>query len=144
MEQRVGERTKTKNRIRLAFAVLMLPLAAVGYAAEYNFYDQADKKVCASIITERGQDECARTQRAKDDACRVPVHCEVDKQERLISTYKEAKERLDPGQVADADKEKLQETVRVLKDQLDRSETAASEGTSIAQGCVRAREDAQK
>jgi len=114
------------------------------YAAEYNFYEQADKKGCASIITERGQDECARAQRAKDDACKISVECDVDKQERSIATYKEAKDRLDHGQVADADKDRLKETVRTLKDQLDRSKALAREGTSIAQGCVRAREDVQK
>ncbi len=122
----------------------MLLTAAAVYAAEYNFYEQADKKGCASIITERGQDECARAQRAKDDACKIGVECEVDKQERLIATYKEAKERLDRGQVADADKDRLKETVRTLKDQLDRAKALAREGTSIAQGCVRAREDVQK
>lgn len=135
---------KMKTRVGLAFAALMLPLAAAVYAAEYNFYEQADKKGCASIITERGQDECARVQRAKDDACSAPVQCEVDKHERLIATYKEKKDLLDRGQIADADKDKLKETVRVLKEQLDRAKAAAREGTSIAQGCVSARENVQK
>jgi hypothetical protein len=135
---------RMKTRVGLAFVALMLPLAAVGYAAEYNFYDQADKKGCASIITERGQDECARVQRVKDEACSAPVQCDVDKQERLIATYKEAKDRLDRGQVADADKDKLKETVQRLKDQLDRAKAAAREGTSAAERCVRAREDVQK
>lgn len=135
---------KTKSKIGLVIVALMLPLAAAAYAAEYNFYEQADKKGCASIITERGQDECARVQRAKDDACKIGVECAVDKQERLIATYKEAKDRLDRGQVADADKDRLTETVRILKDQLDRAKALAREGTSIAEGCVRAREDVQK
>lgn len=126
----------------LAFVALTIPLMV--YAAEYNFYEQADKKGCSSIITERGQEECARAQRAKDDACKVAVECDVDKQERLIVTYKKAKDRLDRGQVADADKEKLKETVRTLKDQLDRAKAAARSGTSIAQDCVTARENVQK
>jgi len=125
-----------KIKLGLAFGVFTLGLAVAVYAAEYNFYEQADKKGCASIITERGQDECARAQRAKDDACSVPVQCDVDKQERLIATYKEAKERLDRGQVADADKDKLKETVRTLKEQIDANKDAARSGTSTAQGCV--------
>jgi hypothetical protein len=133
-----------KRKVELAFIALMLPLAAAVYAAELNFYEQAGKKGCASIITERGQDECARVQRAKDDACKIGVECDVGKQERLIATYKEAKDRLDRGQVADADKDKLKETVRTLKEQLDRAKAAAREGTSIAQGCVTARENVQK
>lgn len=133
-----------KGSIKLGVVSLVLVLPWLVRAAEYNFYEQADKKGCASIITERGQDECARVQRAKDDACKVAVECEPDKQERLIATYKEAKERLDRGQVADADKDKLAETVRTLKDQLDRAKAAARSGTSIAQDCVTARENVQK
>lgn len=133
-----------KHKVGLAFVALILPLAAAVYAAEYNFHEQAGKKGCASIITERGQAECARAQRAKDDACQIGVECDVSKQERLIATYKEAKDRLDRSQVADADKDRLKEVVRTLKEQLDRAKAAAREGTSIAQGCVTARENVQK
>jgi hypothetical protein len=71
-----------KTKLGLAFALTILALTAAVYAAEYNFYEQADKKGCSSIITERGQDECARVQRAKEDACNIAAECEVDKQER--------------------------------------------------------------
>jgi hypothetical protein len=50
-------------------------------------------------------------QRAKDDACKIPVDCDVDKQERTIAKYKEAKDRLDRGQVADTDKDRLKDTL---------------------------------
>jgi hypothetical protein len=127
----------------LVFATTLGMSVAV-YASEYNFYEQADKKGCSSIITERGQDECARMQRAKDDACSVPVDCDVDRQDRTIAKYKEAKDRLDRGQVADADKDKLKDTVRALKDDLDTRKSDARKGTSIVQGCVTARENVQK
>lgn len=133
-----------KTKLGLALAMTTLGLTVAVYAAEYNFYEQADKRGCSSIITERGQDECARVQRAKDDACKVSVDCDVDKQERTIAKYKEAKDRLDRGQVADADKDKLKETVRALKDELDVRKDDARRGTSIAQGCVTARENVQK
>jgi hypothetical protein len=133
-----------KTKMGVAFVMMSLGLTTVVYGSEYNFYEQADKKGCASIITERGQDECARAQRAKDDACNVPVACDVDKQERLIAQYKEAKERLDRGQVADADKDKLKDTVRLLRETLDANKDAARSGTSKAQGCVAARENVQK
>jgi hypothetical protein len=74
----------------------------------------------------------------------VPVQCDVDKQERLIATYKEAKDRLDSGKVNDSDKDKLKDTVRGLKEQLDANKDAARKGTSIVEGCVRARQDVQK
>jgi hypothetical protein len=133
-----------KTKFGLVLAMTTLGLTVVVYASEYNFYEQADKNGCSSIITERGQDECARVQRAKDDACKVPVDCDVDRQERTIAKYKEAKERLDRGQVADADKDKLKDTVRALKDELDVRKDDARRGTSIAQGCVTARENVQK
>ncbi len=128
----------------LIAAVAAIGVSAAVYASEYNFYEQADKKGCASIITERGQDECARVQRAKDDACRVAVDCDPDKQERTIDKYKEAKDRLERGDVADADKDKLKDTVRALKDELDARKEAARRGTSVAQDCVTARENVQK
>lgn len=133
-----------KTIFGLALAMTTLGLAVAVYASEYNFYEQADKRGCSSIITDRGQDECARVQRAKDDACKVPVDCDVDKHERTIAKYKEAKERLDRGQVADADKDKLKDTIRALKDELDARKDDARKGTSIAQGCVTARENVQK
>jgi hypothetical protein len=109
-----------------------------------QFYEQADKKGCASIITERGQSDCAAIQRRKDELCSVPVECDVDKQERTIAKYKEAKERLDRGQVADADKDKLKESVRLLKEALDTAKNGARKGTSDVQACVTARENVQK
>ncbi len=128
----------------VAIAITTLGLAVAVHAAEYNFYEQADKKGCASIITERGQDECARTQRRKDEACSAPVDCDVDKQERTISKYKEAKEQLDRGQVAEADKDKLKEKIQAFKDELDARKDGARRGVTTAQECVTARENVQK
>jgi hypothetical protein len=133
-----------KIKVGVLLVTISLGLAAAVYASEYNFYEQADKKGCASIITERGQDEGARVQRAKDDACSMPVQCDVSQQERLIANYKEAKERLDRGQVADADRDNLKDKIRLLKEALDANKDAARSGTSKAQGCVTARENVQK
>jgi hypothetical protein len=133
-----------KTKVGLVFGTITVGLAVAAYAAEYNFYEQADRKGCASIITERGQGDCAAVQKRKDELCSVPVECDVDKQERTIAKYKEAKERLDRGQVADADKDKLKEAVRVLKDVLDTVKSGARKGTSDAQACVTGRENVQK
>jgi hypothetical protein len=130
--------------LAIGVVVALFGVGLVAQASEYNFYEQADKKGCASIITERGQDDCAAVQRRKDDACRVPVECDPDKQEKTIEKYKEAKERLESGKVNDADKDRLKDTIRDLKDELDRRKDAARRGTSDAQQCVRAREDVQK
>lgn len=133
-----------KTIVGLMFGMIPLVLTAAAYAGEYNFYEQADKKGCSSIITERGQSDCAAVQKRKDETCSVPVECDVDKHERLIAKYKEAKDRLDRGQVADADKDKLKDTVRTLKEQLDGNKEGARKSTSVAETCVRSREDVQK
>ena len=132
------------RNLAIVVAVVVFCLGVAARASEYNFYDQADKKGCASIITERGQSDCAAVQRRKDDLCSVPVDCDPDRQEKTIAKYKEAKERLDSGKVNDSDKDKLKDSVRDLKDELDRRKDAARRGTSDAQACVRAREDVQK
>ena len=128
----------------VTLAAFLLGLAVSVNASEYNFYQQADLKGCASIITERGQDECARVQRAKDDACRAAVECDAGKQERLIAKYRETKDRLDRGQVADADKDKIKDAVNALRAELDKGKNGARTGISVAQGCVTARENVQK
>jgi hypothetical protein len=69
-----------KTTVGLVFGMIPLGLAFAAYAGEYNFYEQADKKGCSSIITERGQSDCATVQKRKDEACSVPVECDVDKQ----------------------------------------------------------------
>lgn len=129
-------------RAMVPMGVLGVSMAAL--ATEYNFYEQADKRGCASIITERGQSDCTSVQRRKDEACGVSVECDPDKQEKTIAKYKEAKERLDSGKVNDSDKDRLKDTVRDLKDELDRRKDAARRGISVAQDCARAREDVQR
>jgi hypothetical protein len=132
------------RNLAIAVAVTMLGLGVAAQASEYNFYDQADKKGCASIITERGQSDCATAQKRKDELCGVPVDCDPDRHEKTIAKYKDAKERLDSGKVNDSDKDKLKDSVRDLKDELDRRKDLARRGTSDAENCVRAREDVQK
>ena len=48
-----------------AVGAAIVLLTVVVHATEYNFYEQADKKGCASIITERGQDDCAAEQKTE-------------------------------------------------------------------------------
>jgi hypothetical protein len=135
---------RMKTKMSVAFVMISLGLTAAVYGSEYNFYEQADKKGCASIITERGQYDCAAVQKAKDNACSVPVECEPDKQERLIAKYKEAKDQLDNGKLNDSDKETRKNEVSRIRDALDANKELARKGTPIAEVCVRSREDVQK
>jgi hypothetical protein len=128
----------------LAIAMVALNLNVTASAEERKFYVQSGKEGCESIITERGEDECRGVQEKKDNACRIPVECEVDRQERLIERYKQAKEQLEQGNVADSDKERLAKTVSDLKEDIEARKEAASRGIPIAEGCVTARENVQE
>jgi len=129
---------------RLLVICALVISTSVAVASEYNFYVQAGQKGCDSIITERGQSDCKSVQSAKNSACSVSVECDVDRQSRLIDKYKEAKDRLDRGAVADADRDKLKDSVNAMKEELDRNKSAARTGSSVAQGCVDARLAVQK
>ncbi len=74
----------------LPLFTLSVALTAAADGAELNFYEQSNKQGCASIITERGQEECTRVQQAKNEACSVPVQCDLDAFDRLVVRYKEA------------------------------------------------------
>lgn len=127
-----------------AFVAAIVALTIAAHGAEYNFYEQADKQGCASIITEHGQEECAKVQATKNEMCSVPVRCDFNEFERRVDKYKEAKDRLDRGQVADADKAKLEESVRDAKNVLDALKQNARTDTAAARGCVDARRNVQK
>jgi len=47
------------RNLAIVVVAVMFCLGVAAHASEYNFYDQADHKGCASIITERGQRDCA-------------------------------------------------------------------------------------
>jgi hypothetical protein len=70
-----------------ALVAIIVAFTVAADGAEYNFYEQADRQGCASIITERGQDECSRVQTAKNQACSLPVECNFDSFERDVSAY---------------------------------------------------------
>jgi hypothetical protein len=127
----------------LAIAIVALTLNVVASAEERKFYVQSGKEGCESIITERGEDECKKVQAEKDRACGIRVECDENKQQRQIEKYKEAKEQLDQGRVADSDKERLAKTVSDLKEDIEARKEAASKGVPIAEGCVTARENVQ-
>lgn len=117
--------------------VLLIVVGASSWAS--NFGEYADKDGCESILTDDGRRACREVQDAKNKACNVKTECDVDKQERTIEKYKDAKQRLDDGSVNDADKEKLKEKVEALKEDLDDRKEKARDGIDIAKACVAAR-----
>lgn len=133
-----------RAKVGIAIGMLWLGFANAGYADELNFCRQTSKKGCESIITERGQENCASEQRAKNEACNVSLPCEVNDHERLIAKYKDAKERLDRGQVNDSDKDRLKDNVRLMREQIEINKEGARRGAKLADACVTARKNVQK
>lgn len=126
--------------------VVMAAVLASGltvYGDEYHFRTQASKAGCDSIITEAGQNACKSVQDAKNKACSQPVHCDVKEQTQLIEDYKKAKAQLESGEVNDSDKEKLEESVKVMRQTLDQNREDAHAGIPVAQGCVDGRKAVQ-
>lgn len=123
----------------------LLLAAMFSFAARAdNFNERADKNGCDSIVTESGRSDCNDAQRRKNDACNIALDCDLEKQQRTIEKYNEAKDRLEKGEVNDSDKDKLKDTVRALKDDLDQRKDQARRNTSLADTCVQRREDVQR
>lgn len=143
MESAVRSAPKTSFARSASLGILLAVLFGIVAHAD-NFNERADKNGCDSIVTESGRNECSDAQRRKNEACNVGFDCDLDKQQRTIENYKDAKERLDKGQVADADKDKLKDTVRALKDDLDQRKDQARRNTGLADACVQRREEVQR
>jgi hypothetical protein len=94
-----------------------------------NLNVRADMNGCESIVTESGRRDRSEAQRRKNEACNIELDCDLDRQQRTIEKYKEAKDRLDKGDVNDSDKDKLKDTVRALKDDLDQRKERARRNT---------------
>ena len=87
---------KTSFARSASLGILLAVLFGIVAHAD-NFNERADKNGCDSIVTESGRNECSDAQRRKNEACNVGFDCDLDKQQRTIENYKDAKERLDKG-----------------------------------------------
>jgi hypothetical protein len=126
------------RNIVIALVALSAPVRA------QNFNAFASQDGCKSVIADRERSTCEDLQRTKNDTCNRMLDCDLDKQQRQIDKYNDAKKQLDSGSIADADKDRLKQTIRELKDDLDARKDAARKGIEPADKCVRARTDVQE
>jgi hypothetical protein len=121
--------------IRVAGVVCVIVMG-VGVVLADNFEVYSGRKGCESIIKDSERRDCQDLSRRKNDSCNVSASCDVDRHKRDIEDYNEAKRKLATGQIADADKSRLEQTIRELKDKLDARKNAAPDVMKIAQGCI--------
>ena len=124
--------------IRVAGFLCALAMG-VGVVLADNFEVYSGRKGCESIVKERERRECEDLSRRKNEICNVSASCDYDRHKRDIEEYNEAKKQLSDGRVADADKGKLEQKIRELKDKLDSRRAAAPDVMKIAQDCIDAR-----
>ena len=128
--------------IRVAGFICVIAMG-VGVVVADNFEVYSGRKGCESIVKDSERRDCQDLSRRKNEACNQTASCDFDRQKRDIDDYNEAKRKLSSGQIADADKSRLEQTIRELKDKLDARKAAAPDVMKIAQGCIDARAKVQ-
>lgn len=128
--------------IRVAGVLCVLAMG-IGVVLADNFEVYSGRRGCESIVKDRERRECEDVSRRKNEACNVTASCDYDRHKRDIEEYNEAKKQLSDGRVADADKGRLEQKIRELKDKLDSRRSAAPDVMKIAQNCIDARKNVQ-
>ena len=116
----------------------------LGVVLADNFEVYSGRKGCESIVKDRERSDCNDVSRRKNEACNVTASCDFDSHKRDIEDYNESKRKLSSGAIADADKSRMEQTIRELKDKLDARRNAAPDVQKIAQNCIDARARVQE
>lgn len=122
----------------LACSVLVWSLFASGALAQ-NFYELSGKTGCDSVMESR-HSECNDLNAKKDRACQVQGSCDLDKHIEQIAEYKAAVERLNLGQIAEADRDGFKASIEKMKAELDARKNDAEANERAARECADARE----
>jgi hypothetical protein len=95
------------------WAVLVVAVIARSeWASAQNFKAATDRTGCESIVGDSERDACKKVQAAKNAACNIKTECETDKQELLISDYKEALKKLEEGKINVSDVDSFKRSIR--------------------------------
>jgi len=97
------------------------------------------KTGCDSVMESR-HSECNDLNAKKDRACQVQGSCDFDKHIAQIAEYKAAVERLNLGQIAEADRDSFKASIEKMKAELDARKNDAEANERAARECADARE----
>ncbi|MGH8554658.1 MAG: hypothetical protein ACREUD_03685 [Gammaproteobacteria bacterium] len=122
----------------LACSVVVSSLFASG-ALAHNFYELSGKTGCDSVMESR-RSECNDLNAKKDRACQMQGRCDLDKHIAQIAEYKAAVERLNSGQIAEADRDSFKASIEKMKAELDARKNDAEANERAARECADARQ----
>lgn len=122
----------------LACAVVVSSLFASGVLAQ-NFYELSGRAGCDSVMDSH-RSECNDLNAKKERACQMQGRCDLDKHIAQIAEYKAAVERLNAGQIAEADRESFKASIEEMKAELDARKSEAEANERAARECADARQ----
>lgn len=122
----------------LACSVVVLSLLASGALAQ-NFYELSGRTGCDSVIESR-RGKCGDLNAYKDRVCQMQGSCDFDKHLAQIAEYKAAMERLESGQLAEADRGSFKESIDKMKAELDARRKEADGNERAARECADGRQ----
>ncbi|MFK7930362.1 MAG: hypothetical protein AB8H79_19395 [Myxococcota bacterium] len=132
------------SRVAALATLCFATTAVVGLAYANSFEAATQKSGCASIVFDGGESACKSVQSKKNNVCNQPGTCDARGFSKLVDEYEEAKENLESGKVAAANKSKLEDKVEDLKEKLDDLKDKAADYVEIGEECVKARASVQE
>ena len=109
-------------------------------AAGQNFYELAQKKGCESVMDSR-RSECVDLNDKKERACKSAAGtCDLARHMEQIAEYKADVERLNRGEIAEADRESFKARIEKTKAELDQRKKDAEANERSARDCADARQ----
>jgi hypothetical protein len=122
----------------LACSVVVSSLFASGALAQH-FYELSGKRGCDSVM-ESFRSECNDLNAKKDRACQMQGSCDLDRHIAQIAEYRAAVERLNAGQIAEADRDSFKTSIEKMKAELDARKNEAEVNERAARECADARQ----
>jgi hypothetical protein len=117
----------------------MLGALFASSALAQNFYKLSGKTGCDSVMDSR-HSQCDDLNAKKERACQMQGRCDLDKHIAQIAEYKTAVERLDKGEIAEADRDGFNASIEKMRAELDARKNDANATERAARDCVDARQ----
>jgi hypothetical protein len=122
-----------------AASIVMMCLLTSGASAQ-NFYELSQKKGCESVMASH-RSECVDLNNKKELACKsASGTCDLARHMEQIAEYKADVERLNRGEIAEADRESFKARIEKTRAELDQRKRDAEANERSARGCADARQ----
>jgi len=119
------------------FVVISSMFASRAHAQ--NFYELSGRAGCNSVMDSR-RGECNDLNTKKERACEMQGRCDLEKHIAQIAEYKAAIERLNSGQIAEANQDSFKASIERIKAELDARKNDAEANERAARECADSRQ----